>query len=260
MDTKKALTAIIILLVLMNITLGVYLIVINSGRGNIEDTLSYTRTILNDRNYRVDCYIPEKPIPLSSVTMGGNRFTEQSLASVMEKTGGTAYIESDSGIMYYISSGETVENPVEINRTVIEATASEFISSIGINREEFTLDYYRETGNDSYELKYMAIDESGNLFFGSYVELTIAGGIVQSARIMYPSVVEIQETQSEGIPVYTILLASLTKSSLEKSIESINSGYYSIKQSTGISNICWRIRFGDGTERFFDADTGEEIK
>lgn len=259
MDTKKALTAIIILLLLMNITLGIYLIVINSGRGNFEDTLSYTRTILGNRNYKIDCNIPEETVPLSSVRLGKNRFTEESLDSVMEKTGGTAYID-DNGLMYYINSGNGSLAPTGISRTAIELVASEFISSIGINREEFVLDYFRETGNESYNLKYVAMGENNVLYFNSYVDMQITTEGVQSARIMYPDSEVIQENQGEGIPVYTILLAGLPQTGLERTIESISSGYYSSSKGTVTANICWRIRFSDGHERFFDAGTGKEIK
>ncbi|MBN1623496.1 MAG: hypothetical protein JXN10_01075 [Clostridia bacterium] len=259
MDTKKALTVIIILLLLMNITLGIYLIVINSGRGNFEDTISYTRTILDNRNYKLDCNIPEETIPLSAVQLGENRFTEQSLESVMEKTGGSAYID-DTGVMYYINSGNGTLAPAGTSRIAIEFVASEFLSSIGINREEFVLDYYRETGNESYNLKYVAVDENDILYFNSYVEMQITVEGVQSARIMYPDTEIIHENQGEGIPVYTILLAGLKQTSLEKTIESISSGYYSSGNGIVTANICWRIRFSDGQERFFDAATGKEIK
>jgi hypothetical protein len=259
MDTKKALTAIIILLILMNITLGIYLVVINSGRGNFEDTISYTKTILGNRNYRLDCNIPEETVPLSAVQLGENRFTDQSLDSVMEKTGGSAYID-DSGVMYYINSGNGALAPAGTSRTAIELAASEFISSIGINMEEFVLDYFRETGNESYNLKYVAIDENGFLYFNSFVEMQITVEGVQSARIMYPDAEVIHENQGDGIPVYTILLAGLQQTGLERTMESISSGYYSSGKGIVTANICWRIRFSDGQERFFDAATGKEIK
>lgn len=260
MDTKKALTAIIILLVIMNITLGVYLVVINSGKGDIEDTLSYTTTILKNRNYIVESYIPEKAISLSSFTFEGNRFNEQSIGSVMEQTGGTAYIEEESGIMYFINTNGSTPVPRDTSRTSIEAAAADFIYSIGINRDEFTLDYYRETGDNTFSLKYIAIGKDNNLYFDSYVEINITDNGVQSASIMYPEIIEEQKNQGEGIPVYTILLASLQNSSQEKVIESINSGYYSINSGMGTANISWRVRFSDGQERFFDAATGEEIR
>lgn len=259
MDTKKALTAIIILLLLMNITLGIYLAVISSGRGNIEDVLSYSKVILNNRNYRLDCNIPEETVPLSSVSFGENRFTEQSLDSIMEKTNGTAYID-ENGVMYYINSGSGTLVPVDTSRTAIELVAADFITSIGINREEFILDYFRETGNESYNLKYISMDETGRLYFNSYIELQITSEGVQSAKIMYPDIEVVQESRDEGIPVYTILLASLQETNLEKTIESINSGYYTLNKNGGTANISWRVRFSDGQERFFDAATGKEIK
>ncbi len=260
MDTKKALAVIIVLLILMNITLGIYLIVINSGRGNIEDTLLYTKTILNDRNYNLDCNIPADAISLSTVIFKENRFTEQSLNSVMEKTNGSAYIEEGTGVMHYINSSGNTVNPIDSSRTSIENIADNFISSIGINRDEFTLDYFRETGDDSFNLKYIAVDEKGRLYFESYVELQITSEGVQSAAIMYPNPEEVQDNQGEGIPVYTILLAGLKETNLEKTIESINAGYHSENNKPGAAGTCWRVRFSDGEERFFNAATGEEIK
>lgn len=259
MDTRKALSAIIILLILMNITLGIYLIVINSGRGNMEDTLSYTRTILNERNYKVDCYIPEKAVSLSSVILGENRFTEQSLESVMEKTGGNAYIEEGTGIMYFQGSATGNSETGDQSRTATEAIAGSFIESIGINRDEFILDSFKETGASSYMLRYIAVDEKGMMYFGSFIEMVIADGSLQTSRILYPVSEAVQVDQSEGMPVHTILLASLKATGVEKTIESINPGYFSTDSEAGTVSICWRVRFSDGEERFFDAATGMEI-
>jgi hypothetical protein len=97
------------------------------------------------------------------------------------------------------------------------------------------------------------------MFFGSYVEIVIADGYLQTARILYPVTEALQEDLGEGMPVHTILLASLKATGVEKTIESINPGYFSTDSEVGTVSICWRVRFSDGEERFFDAANGMEI-
>ena len=260
MDTRKALTAIIILLIIMNITLGAYLVIIGTGNDGIDETLSYTRKILNDRNYRVDCRIPENLIETSSIKLGGNRYQEQTVNYIEQNTGGEAFIDEASGILYYTGSGGSQPVQDELTRIDVENIASGFISSLGIERDEFTLDYFRESGEDIYDLRYIAIDGSNNLYFNSYIELVITSGGIQSARIMYPSILEQAQSLGEGVPVYTILLANLNETGSEKSIESISYGYYITDGETGQAETCWRVRFGDGSDRYFNAKTGNEIK
>jgi len=258
MDTKKAFSAIIVLLLIINLTLGIYLIVINSGHTQLEDNIIYTRTILNNRNYRVDCLIPSETLGISSVTFGENRFSEQSIDSLKDSIAGEFFIEEETGVMFFINTGSEAVSDGITGRAGVEAAAENFIKSIGINTDEFILDYYRETGSDSFELKYINIGDGGNLYFGSYIEMNISSEGVMNAKVMYPDIVTAEDNMGDGIPLYTIILSNLVETGREMSIESIGYGYYS--KGPGTVNVSWRIRFGDGEERYFDASTGLELE
>lgn len=260
MDTKKALIIIMVLLILMNITLASYIIIISSERDKPGDIVLYAVEILNQRNIGLECIIPEDKAKPSSVVIGGNIFNSQSIDSIKEKTGGDAYFDFETDFLHYYSTNS--ENVIigDITRTEVESKANEFITSIGLNRNDFVLDFYLETGNNIYTLKYIRIDGAGNYYFNSYVEMQITEKGVVSAIVIFGNISAVVQQNTEGLPVSTILLANLEADKDRRQVViSINAGFYKNSDNGDQAVMSWRIRFSDGNERFFDAGTGLEI-
>ncbi|MFO7612738.1 MAG: two-component system regulatory protein YycI [Clostridia bacterium] len=260
MNTKKALATTIILLMIMNIALGVYVAAISSGKGT-GDIITYTENILAQRNIVLECSIPDINFKASPISVGESIFTPQSVESIKTATGGDAYFDEQTGVLTYIRSNVGNANSGEINRTAADIAAAEFMESIGLGKEDFILDFAMETSRDTYVLKYILYDGTGIYYYDNFIETTVTGRDVVTAKINYYKTGNIVRQEEDVMPVSAILLSNLVREQNKTlSIISITRGFKKKAIDSNEATMCWRVRFGDGSERFFEASSGLEIK
>jgi hypothetical protein len=258
MDTKKALIVILILLILMNVGLASYIIVYSTGNIEVSDMADYTEEILKERNISLNCRIPDSGPAASTVTLGNMLYTENSIDTLSETTGGSYSIDVRGRLIFVKTPGDEIVSEV-MNRTAVEGISHDYISSIGLQNEDFALDYVIETGTDEYEVRYLRKDSSDVLYYDSYIEMTITEAGVIYAEIYIRDIQEKGNISIAGLPIQTILLANLINEDNEIVIESINFGYHRAAPDLDESVMSWRIRFDDGSERFFEVGNGKEI-
>jgi len=258
MDTKKALIVIMILLIIMNVALASYIIVINTGRDKGRDNNDYVVDILRQRNIEVGCKIPEEGPGASSLNLGDMLYNENSFDSLMAVTGGSYTIDSGGRLIFSNSPDDNVA-PTEMNRTAVEGFAHDFMTSIGLQIDDFILDYILETGTDEYDISYIEKDKSGTLYYDSYIEMKITEYGVMHAEIYIRTIRDKGETDAGNLPIQTIMLANLTMETKTVTIKSISFGYHQKGRDSDKAIMSWRIRFNDGSERFFAVDNGQEI-
>ncbi|MBN2557306.1 MAG: hypothetical protein JXB33_00980 [Clostridia bacterium] len=259
MNTKKALATTIILLLIMNIALGVYVAAISSGNGT-DDIDAYTEGILAQRDIILECRIPDDNFKTSPVSVGENIFTSQSVESIKTATGGEVHIDENTGVLTYMNSNGG-EISGEINRTSADLAAAGFIESIGLDRDDFILDYAREESRDTYVLKYILYDESGIYYYDNFIEANVTAEGVVNAKIAYYKTESNARQEEDAMPVSAILLSNLVRQQNKVvSVVSITRGFKRKSIDSNEAIMCWRVRFGDGSERFFEASTGIEIK
>lgn len=258
MDTKKALIVILILLILMNVALASYIIVYSTGNAESSDMADYAIEILKQRNIGVNCRIPESGPPASSVELGDMIYTENSVDTLSASTGGS-YSFDARGRMIFVKTPDGAVVSDEMNRTAVEEITHEYIGSIGLQYEDFILDYIIETGTDEYEVRYLKKDSDEVIYYDSFIEMTVTESGVIYAEIYITNIGEKGESSAAGLPIQTIMLANLIAVENEISIESISFGYHRKSPDTDESVMSWRIRFNDGSERFFEVGNGNEI-
>ncbi len=258
MNTKKALIVIMVLLILMNIALGSYLIVISTNGKSDLKTAEYTTKILKQRNIEVNCIIPDEAPNTSSIILGDMIYSESSIETLSSKTGGS-YSFDNLGRLIHIGSQTEIKISDEMNRAAVERLSHEFISNIGLQMEEFELDYSIHTGTAEYKVRYIIQDEEGIYYYDSYVEMTVTNYGVVSAEVYIKQIMERENKNAESLPIHTVLLANLEAESKTIAIEKISYGYYQKSLNADESVMSWRIRFDDGSDRFFEVSTGLEI-
>ncbi len=258
MDTKKALTVIMVLLIIMNIALVSYIILISTGRDDDSRVNDYAVEILKQRNIELGCKIPEGGPGASSIILGDMVYSENEFEKLMAATGGSYYIDARGRLIFsYLPVDNTA--PVEMNRTAVEVFSHEFITSIGLQKDNFVLDYIIETGTDEYDVRYIEKDASGILYYSSYVEMKITEYGVIYAEIYIRTVRETGEVGTGSLPIQTIILANLTLETKTMTIDSISFGYYQRDRDSDEALMSWRIHFDNGSERFFEVGNGGEI-
>lgn len=261
MNTKKALISIIILLLIINVILGLYIISIGSyADENI--TIEHVMSILEQREVKLENRIPKYSIKPAIAIVGENKFTEQSIELIEAKMNGTLYIEESSGLLIYKNT-EYEEDPLKDNsRLSAESTAAKFIETMSLNRKEFILDSVVEKANGLYNLKFIHTDGSGNYYFDIFIDMEVGSGGVTSADIMYRDIKGYRSLGEKGVSIGTVLMANITRKNEGTSgtIQSISSGYKinNAEEKTD-AIMSWRIRFDDGTERYFEASGGIEF-
>ena len=258
MNTKKALIAIMVLLSLMNIVLASYIIVISTNEKSELSTAEYTKKILKQRNIEVNCKIPEEAPKASSITLGDMIYSDSTIEALSSKTSGS-YSLDELGRLIYISSQTKIEVSDEMNRSVVERLSHDYISDIGLQLEEFELDTFIGTGTDEYEVRYISKDEEGIYYYDSYVEMTVTNYGVVSSEVYIRRVKERDNKNVESLPIHTILLSNLVAESKTIAVDGISFGYHQKNPHTNESVMSWRIRFSDGSERYFEVSTGVEI-
>ncbi len=258
MDTKKALVVVAILLILMNITLASYIVVINANNKKFASIEEYTVKILKQRDIGLNCLIPSDNPGASSITLGDMLYSETSINTLSEKTGGSYSFDEQERLIFTNSLSEEVVSG-EMSRTTVERLAHNFIDSIGLQKNEYVLDFVIETGTDEYNVRYIYKDNAGNYYFDSYIEMNISNYGVISSEINALSIEKKNGDKGGGIPISAILLTNMVAESKAKVINGINYGYHRKNSDSNESVMCWRIRLGDGSEKYFDIETGKEI-
>ena len=180
MDTKKALVVVAILLILMNITLASYIVVINVNNKKFASIEEYTVKILKQRGIDLNCIIPSDNPGASSITLGDMLYSETSINTLGEKTGGS-YSFDEQGRLIFVNSLSEEAVQGEMNRTTVESLAHDFIDYIGLQKKEYVLDFVIETGTDEYEIRYIYKDNTRIYYFDSYIEMIINNyGVIRS--------------------------------------------------------------------------------
>lgn len=258
MNTKKALIVIMVLLILMNIALASYIIVIStSGKSDLSID-EYTKKILEQRNIELKCKIPDASPNAASIMLGDMIYNDSTIETLSSKTGGS-YSLDELGRLIYIASPTDIEVVEEMNRSAVERISHAFISDIGLQLEEFELDMVLETGTDEYEVRYISKDGQGIFYYDSYVEMTVTNYGVVYSEVYIKHVKERDSKKAESLPIYTILLTNLVAESKPITIEKISYGYHQRNPQINESVMSWRVRFSDGSDRFFEVSTGLEI-
>jgi len=258
MNTKKALIVIMVLLILMNIALASYIIVFTTNGKSDLEIEEYTTKILNQRNIEVNCKIPNETPNASSIILGDMIYSESAIETLSSKTGGLYSIDKNE-ILIYIGSPTEIIVLGEMNRSSVEKISHDFISDIGLQIEEFSLDVFNGTGKDEYKVRYIKEDGEGIYYYDSYVEMTVTNYGVVFAEIYIKRVKEYDKKNAESLPIHTILLTNLIAESKIMTIDAISYGYYQKNSNTDESVMSWRLLFSDGSERFFEVSTGIEI-
>lgn len=258
MDTKKALIVIMVLLVIMNVALASYIVVISTGRNINDNTDEYVTDILKQRNIELECKIPEDGPGASSITLGSMIYSDNSIENLTAATGGSYSIDSGGRLIFNDSPADSDE-PVEMTRAAVGAFAQEYMASIGLQADDFVLDYIIETGMDEYDVRYLEKDSAGVLYYNSYIEMRVSEYGVVFAEIYIRTITGSSDISVSNLPVQTILLANLIFEPTTKTIDSISFGYYQKDRNSDESVMSWRIHFKDGSERFFEVGNGREI-
>lgn len=258
MNTKKALIVIMILLILMNAALSAYLIIINAGNRENSDALIYTESILKQRNIEIKGRIPDEVPEPSSVILTDMLYSDDVFDNLISKTGGSYSIDERGRLLFANTPEERIVIG-DMNRTAVEMISREFIESIGLYQDEFILDYVIETATDEYDVRYIRKDSLGIYYYDSYIEMSVTENGVVSARVYVRDVKERISKKGKSLPIYTVLLANIVSESKAKVITGINFGYHLKNQFENEAVMSFRISFEDGSERFFDVVSGDEI-
>jgi hypothetical protein len=260
MNTKKALIAIIILLLTVNAVLGLYILSISrsSGEGITNEDV---RTILKQREIALECRIPDYGLRPSEAVLGKNQFNEQSIEIIKGKFDGDVQIDDETGLLTYRNTQYDENASVDITRLWAENAADEFIESLGLNKADFILDSAVENAGSLYDFIYIYKDSSGNFYFDIYIEIEVGSGGVAKADIMYRGIEEVRSSGGDSVSIRTVLMANIIKRGDGGTvIQSISSGYKINDTEEMTAVMSWRVRFADGSERYFDAGNGMEIK
>lgn len=258
MNTKKALIVIMVLLILLNVGMVGYIISLNVKNSNRIDFEEYTVKILKARNIELNCLIPTSSPVAATASLGDMLYTEDSIGLLETKTGGEYQLD-DFGRMLYWGAPDANIVEGEMNRAAVEKISHAFIESIELQLSDYTLDYSIEIGTDEYDVRYIKKDDKGNHYYDIYIEMIINETGVASAVVSIRSIEDEEKRSGESLPVHTVLLANLIAESKPMTISSISYGYHQKSANTSEAVMSWRVRFSDGSERFFEVGTGEEI-
>lgn len=276
MDWSKSKTIMIFVLLVLNIVLLANILAYRIVERVPRETIANTRVILENRNVRLKCDIPEDRGEIPAIIYENNQFDKaeivKRLTGITDEKGEVVVrdnqiikrekriILEDGNTLLYVDMNP--EDKVNINSMDdIEKFAGKFLSAFGIRVSKYKLD--EGSRNDEGEVRLVYIKRFGKYFvYDNRIDLIIGKNGVKSMRYSKSDVKKLSSDSVKVMPAYQVLLKNFNKEE-NVVIKAMDIGFKSFEK--GEEEIetqewpKWRVVLDDGTERFFNAVNGDEF-
>ena len=255
MDSKKALRIIIILLLIVNIFMTIYITNLAFSEPKSEDELKHVIQLLEYRDIKLECDIPQYAAPSAELI----------------------YIEADNTeILNYLSNIEGLLNEDEVTKQIIfnpnttqryenfsldlaTQLSDSFVENLPVKSESYMLDSILTAGVNIYKFSYFYVDGSSYIY-DKKIEITISrDGIDQVVISNVNYQVSDTEYNRATVSIGNILASGFIRQGQSFiTIKKIDAGYLYNEETSSIMNV-WRVMYNNGQERYFSSVDGTII-
>ncbi|MCR4436311.1 MAG: two-component system regulatory protein YycI [Clostridiales bacterium] len=279
MDWSRAKTVLIFVLLALNIFLLANLDPLDSGSAVSKETVGNAVKILSGRGITPECEIPrtdtdpgkltfdeQSGLPKSQIAgilLGKDHWSpdEMKNGKAMAEGSRSLVFNSDHSLAY--SDSRPQENLDISNRENVEKSLAKYLDLLGLPASAYFVDSYKAGPDGSITVIYRE-KFKGYIVFENYLEITAGKSGVLRLQCEYKKIENLKKSGSRIIPAYQILLKEYGPEMGPAVITNIDLGFKESRLEQDMKEIykqpVWRIRTGDGSERFFKASNGEEIK
>lgn len=254
MNTRRAATLIIVLLLAINLFLGWFIL---RTAGQVRDVIleaEAVQKILSYRDIRISAPIPQAPVRTTRVRYTGPLFTEEMSEHISGLISGETILLHEDTL--YIDTLMDIQSLTD--RFEADAAFRKLMGIIQFDSEPFVLDSVNMEASGVFILRYV-YKKDNQFLYDSHIRVRVSEtGRIQCEIRQYQYVEEPLDEPDNVISAYLLLMSRLTRTdNRSMHIVRMDTGYLAVSDGETIHG--WRILFDDGTARYFDTQTGEEI-
>lgn len=279
MDSAKAKSIIIFILIFLNVFLFGSIGMYKLGEGVSRETLSNTREILNSRGMELQCQIPRYNKDTYSLVYENGYFDRVKIAKNLLGNIDVNLNDLDDGrVLTYDSKALSFESNNTLRYTDSQPSDTVDISSIdkvkkylkkitdgiGLQLSVYDIDLYSINEDGSITIEFVQTYKDF-FVYDNYIKATVTKNGITEMKCSNKRVKGFSTGKAVKImPAYQVLLKNFGKGD-ESVITNIDLGYKGIinmekdmKESREVP--VWRVKIQDGTKRYFTTGNGDEIK
>lgn len=278
MDWSRAKNILILILLALNIFLFVNISVHNPGSSISGETISNTVKILGTRGITVKCEVPRtnnapgklsynENAKLDKLKIARRLLADMDLSASSIKGGKEAVkgskkltFTNDYSLVY--EDTDPKENINISDKKSVEKSLRRYLDMLYLPSSAYYLDVFTKNTDGSVILKFR--EKYKDYFvFENCTEITATKDGVINLKCEYREMDSMMSPNKKIISAYQILLKQYGDGT-KAVITDIDLGFMEYKLGQDTREIykrpVWRVRTGDGKERFFSASEGEEIQ
>ncbi|MCX8130858.1 MAG: two-component system regulatory protein YycI [Clostridia bacterium] len=273
MDWSKAKSVLIVVFLILNAFLSVYLISLYQGNSVHRKNIINAVKILEDKGIKVMCKIPETRDSYSinyensvldknmiaSVLFGSNMISGAIINGQEMQRGSKRILFTDNSSFLY-TDAKLVQNTQIFEKEKIVKICSKLLADLKLPVSDFYLDSYVTQPDGSVNLIFIEKVEN-YIIFSNRFEMSFYNGEIIRLKAAVAKINKGQKIKIKNIvPAYQILLRNYIGES-NIIVNGIDLGYdcrYLEEGTSSTTSPIWRVRTGDGKERYFRAVDGQE--